>query len=423
MHRALTELHPSPIPPDPALPSGLGCADGAGLGERRAALEAWTSGHAGQLQAFDAPLLRLRELELCEAELPPIVGGVRRARLIGSDAATATWAGWTEPSGERAVVRILHPRWRKDPVIRRRIELGVRLATGIPGLVAMRFAADDEHPHVRYAVQGLPLVELLPAEAPPEPLPLARWLASSLLALQGLHRRGLRAGRVDPELLLLGERRAVLLWLDPLELPAAPLAEDLRQLAATLLQLDPGALHPVGQLLQPWLDCPPEGCGEAVELFKQALADELAAARHALQLRGRATGRGTRAAQLHRACLALARCVSPPPARCCLRADADRSLHLLVSDGRTVRGGVSARVPPAELPLLYSPERGLDAGAARALLRAWARREDGDEAARRDAQSRWEGCDEAGGALARWLSAASRLRCAQLLLAHRLRRA
>jgi hypothetical protein len=80
-------------------------------------------------------------------------------------------------------------------------------------------------------------------------------------------------------------------------------------------------------------------------------------------------------------------------------------------------------VPPAALPTLYQPGKGLDLAATRVVLRAWARRAGGDESLRAQAQGSWEGSDEDGASLVRWLAAAARLRRAQLMLAQRLRRA
>ncbi len=161
---------------------------------------------------------------------------------------------------------------------------------------------------------------------------------------------------------------------------------------------------------------------EASSLLRRALADHLVAARHALAMRGRSAGRGERAVQLYAIARQLLRVTPPPVGRCCLRAGHDRVLYLVESDGQSVRGGAAAGVPPFGLMPLFTPNKGLDAPATRAMLRAWARREDGDLELRASAQERWEGSEEAGQALVRWLSAASRLRREQLMLAVRLRR-
>ena len=42
----------------------------------------------------DARLFALRELELAHQALPPAIDGVRRVRLLATDAISTTWEGW-----------------------------------------------------------------------------------------------------------------------------------------------------------------------------------------------------------------------------------------------------------------------------------------------------------------------------------------
>ncbi len=389
--------------------------------EQRAAVEALADGHPERLQALDPPLLWLRAVERAEEGLPRVVEGLRRDRLMAHDAWTSTWHGWWEDSGEQGAVRCLRPEWQRDPILLRRIERGIRAATGLRGLAPMRFQAHGGCPHVAYRLAGVPLASLLPAEDPPDLQLLIRWLGTGLETLQAMQRRGLAMRTLGSQQILLSDQRATLVWLDPLAGEACPRA-DISQLAACLLMLDPGALHPLTQLMEPWATEPPASAEEASSLLRRALADHLAASRHRLAMRGRSADRGARAARLYTAARALQEALPPPDGRCVLRAGYDRVLYLVQSEGGIVRGGAAAGVPPHGLLPLYSPRRGLDAPAARAMLRAWALREDGDAELRAATQERWGGSDELGASLTRWLTIASQLRRAQLTLSYRLRR-
>jgi hypothetical protein len=388
--------------------------------EQRVALEALGEREPAWLQVIDPHLLHLRETETAADELPAVVGGLQRAHLLSYDRVSTTWLGWRD-DGQRGAVRCLRPRWRRDAVIHRRIEQGVRLAANIRGLAPMAFRPHDGWPHVAYRIPGLPIAELLPCEDPPDPLGLGRWLGTALETLVGMHRRGLSLGAQGTGQIILAPHRAFLLWLDPIGAPCPTPRDDLIQLATGLLALDPEGLHPTTQLLQPWSLSPPASAEEASALLRRALADHLVAARHRLVLRSRSADRGERVARLVRAARHLQDLCPPPAGRCCLRAGHDRVLYLVESDGRSVRGGAAAGVPPFGLMPLFTPGKGLDAAATRTLLRAWSQRAQGDVELRLSAQQRWEGSDRVGAALTRWLSAASRLRRAQLLLAYALR--
>ncbi|MFH1468144.1 MAG: hypothetical protein ABIO70_27405 [Pseudomonadota bacterium] len=423
MQPDLRDGHAPAIPPGLAdLLSAAGCPPGAPPAAQRAALEDHTAAHPEDLQALDPTLLRLRALELADGELPVVVGEVRRHTLLAADEVSTTWLGWHVVSGARAALRCLRPAWRREPVVLRRVERGLRLSATVPGLAPALFAPHDPWPHVRWLLPGTPLADLLPAEDPPAMVPFARWLASALETLAALHARGLRFGALDPTRVLLADHRAFLLWLDPFDLGPGDPRADLAALTASLRALDPAGLHPLTQLTQPWIAGGPATAAEAARMVQRALADELLAARHRLMLLSRNTARGERAARLYQAVLALGRTLPPPAGRSCLHAGQDRALVLVQSDGCCVRGGRTASLT-ATLPLLYAPERGLDAAATRAVLRAGALAHDGDEALRAEVQARWPGDEAGGAALSRWLAAASRLRAAQLLLAYRLRRA
>jgi hypothetical protein len=422
MTRVLFDHYGEPIPRGlHDLLAEAGCSPDSSVNEQRAALEALAEAHPERLHALDAPLLWLHLGACADRGLARVVGGLRRERLLGHDRYTSTWLGWWEQDGQRGAVRCLRPPWHRDPVLLRRLERGVRAATGLRGLAPMQLHPHGEQPHVAYRLDGVPLADLLPAEDPPDLQDPIRWLGTGLQTLRAMQERGLRMGTLAPRQILLGPKRAGLVYLDPLDHDPDPMG-DISQLVACLLLLDPEGLHPLTPLMEPWVTTAPASAREASELLRRALADHLLAARHRIAMRGRSADRGTRAAGLYAAAKGLQASLPPPPGRCVLRAGHDRVLSLIESDGSTIRGGAAAGVPPFGMLPLYTPRKGLDAAGARTLLRAWAKRQDGDEELRANAQERWGGSDEAGDALTRWLGAASKLRRAQLMLAHRLRR-
>jgi len=86
------------------------------------------------------------------------------------------------------------------------------------------------------------------------------------------------------------------------------------------------------------------------------------------------------------------------------------------SDGTLLRGGTREEGTTLALPIVWSPEQGLDPVASRILVRAWS-------ASRGDAKGQAERAHQALGASAiepklfvRWLRAARQLRSARLLL-------
>jgi len=389
-------------------------------GDDRAALETLADREPTRLQALDPILLLLRDRETCGEGLPAVVGEVRRAALMDADAISTTWRGWNVRTGAPEAVRCPKPAVLRDPVWGRRLERGAALAARIPGLAPLAWRPHGEWPHVHASLPGVPLDDLLPAEDPPDAVQLVRWSLLALDHLGALHERGLVHGSLGARHLLVAPSDLVLAWFDPVtEAPGTP-AGDLAGLARALAALDPESAHPLVQAVAPWIEAPPASVPDALGLVRAALSETLLAERHRLAARARRGARDGRTARLHRAATYLARALPPPVGRCCLSAASDGSLVVVESDGRVVRGGAAAGVPPRGLPVVHAPDRGLDAPLARRLLRAWARRDEGDPALRARAQAAWGGDDATGEALARWLSARSRLRRAVLLLDHRL---
>lgn len=377
-------------------------------------MEAWAEQDPASHQALDATLLLLRDRETCAEGLPAVVGEVRRSTLMDADAVSTTWRGWNVRTGAPEAVRCLRPAHRRDPVWGRRLERGVALAGRIPGLAPLAWCPHGEWPHVHASLPGVSLEDLLPAEDPPEGIQVARWVLLALERLGALHDRGLVHGSLAARHLLLQRTGLALAWFDPVaEVPGAP-SDDLAALGRIVAALD--AAHPVIQAVSPWAEAPPASVADAWRLVRGALAECLITERHRLAARARRGARGDRAARLRLAATRLARALPPPSGRCCLHAGPDGHLVLVESDGHSVRGGPAAGVPPGDLAVVYHPDQGLDAPHARLLLRAWARRDQGDPDLRARAQGEWKADDAVGEALARWLSARSRLRQAVLLL-------
>ncbi len=393
-----------------------GVAPDAPLPTQRAALESLCAQQPERLQQLDPILLKLRDLETLDEGLPRILGSVRRVGLLACDPITVSWWGWNATSGAREAVRCLRPRWRKDPVWHRRLQRGVRIASALRGLAPLRWRPHDAWPHVHCGLPGVPLADLLPAQDPPDATDLTWWAALALQQLAQLHRAGLTHGSIDGQHLLLQPGGLALVWLDVLRSVPSSTQADVSDLARCLGALDHKQQHPLTQLMAPWGENPPATATDGLALLRRVLADLLMEERHRIVLRVRFRGRQQRRAHLLRTTRALSRALPPPSGHCCLRAALDGSLFLLKSDGCGVWCGTAAGLPAQHMLSLYTPKLGLKAQSARIMLRAWARREDGDEERRARVQRQLGGSDALAAALTRWLSAQSRLRVLMLLL-------
>ncbi len=388
--------------------------DRAGLAaEREAALAA----------GDDARLLALRELELAGRALDPVIAGVRRDRLVAHDALATTWEGWELDGGRRVLLRVIRPRWRRDPVMRRRFLARLRPpAVRHPHLALPAVVGEaGGWLHLRVALRGLPLGELAALGEPPGTEELARLLGAGLAALDALHRAGFVLGGDPGRLLCADPERPALAWLDPFDPGGGP-ADDLRALARAVAALDPEGEDPLGLLAASWAEDPPPSARDAGAVLRGALAGLLAAERHRLVRQRRRRGRQDRAARLARAVRRLERALPPPPGRFCLRAGRDAVLVVVHSDGQVVRGGATADPRTRHLPRAWSAEAGLEPAPTRFLLRAWAGRAEGDEARRRRVQAELGARDAEAEALMRWLSGMARLRRARKLVEFRARR-
>lgn len=371
------------------------------------------------LAPADIVLRYLDGLERASHGLPPLAGGVRPCWLLDRDPISTTWWGWNVHTGGHQMIRHLHPSLVRIPLWHRRLERGSRAVQGIGGLVHGTWHGSSPHPHARAPLPGPCLAMLLPVEDPPGIRFLFRAAAELLATLGRLHHRGLHHGDLNVRHLVLARERLRLVWTDPVHERPPGAERDISGLASALLQLDPEHRHPLTAVLRPWERDPPGSVADALYLVRRAMSDHLLGERHVLLRQARRRGRRVREARLYRAVLRLSRSLPPPEGRCCLRADSDGDLALIQSDGQGVRGGTCVSFPPGELPVLLEPDGRLNALRTRPLLRAWARRELGDPALRRDIQERWGGSDACGHALTRWLAAQSRLRTLRFLLERR----
>ncbi len=360
----------------------------------------------------DRTLLDRRDLDLVDAELPRVIDGVRRSRLLARDAVSTTWEGFSLELGSRHWLRCLRPRWRDDAALHRRLS-----AEGVAGLAPTpTWHGDGDWPHLRWVRPGVPLSELTPVEDEVPQATRVRVLARGLDALDRLHRAGAVVGEPLEHVIAFGSDGPRVLWRDPFEAEGTP-EGDMRSLAAAVLALAPHAEDPVSAMVRGWVDHPPLAARDGQALLRQAMAASLLRRRHALALLARNAQRRSRVGRLARAVRALESALPPPTLRCCVRAEHFAGLTVVHATPDRVLAGVVDE-PRAELDrVLWTPEAGLDPVLNRQILRAWNRRAGGAEPRRAESQAVLGVDDAATQVLMRWLSAMARLRSARMLLA------
>ena len=356
----------------------------------------------------DARLFALRELELAHQALPPAIDGVRRVRLLATDAISTTWEGWNLDGGERVFLRCLRPRWKADPVMTRRMS---RDATG-----DVSWHPDGDWPHLRAVAHGGLLIDRFPIEDVPSAAQLARTLGYGLRALAELHARGEAHPGPLAAFMVEREHRLQIPYLGRFDSDQTP-SDNLRDLAETIYALDPVGSSPVAQLAEEWMVDPPPTAADGVRLLTQCLGGALLAERHRLSVAGRSTARMDRSTRLARAIRRLASLTTPPPGKFCLKAGQDGVLVIAESDGEVVRGGAATDVSEGRfLPIIYTQSQGLDAQSARFLMRSWAMRASGDVEVQAAHNADLGTTEDAASQLVRWLSAMARVRSASLIL-------
>ena len=383
---------------------------------KRRIIEDAVESNPSRIQELDEALWRVRAQEQAEEGVPVTVGELKRTRLIESDRISTTWDSWELATGKRHALRVLRPVFRKDPVWRRRLARGIRLAREVEGIIAVNAETDGEWPTLSVPINGLTLADLLPAEDYPDSQQLAAFLIGGLKGLHGLYAKGLHHGHLDPHKLVLTPKGVQLAWLDPFLETRGSVQKDLSNLGAAVAQLDPTVSDPIGAVAHSWADEPPPNLEMAQDLLLRSMGTRLAENRYHLLMRSRYINARSGEARLLRAVRALKSSLAPPKATVCLRAGKDSVLVVAECDGKNVHGGGLAALPMRHLPEIWSSERGLDASASRMLLRSFATRRSGDEARRAEIQKELGGTDVQADQLCRWLSAQARLRAATKLL-------
>jgi len=389
-----------PLPPDPHT-----------LTEAREAAE-----HEGD----DALLHGLRQLEIAHGALPPVIDGARRSRLLHTDAISTTWEAWSTIGGQRLYLRCLRSQWKDDPVMRRRMAAAVGQQAPSATVGGISWHPEGDWPHLRAVAEGALVVDRFPVEDAPITGRMAWLLGGGLQSLAGLHEQGLTQGAHIAPFLLERPGGTTLVWMDLFDSAGTPQA-DIAALSQLIADLDPDGIDPVGRLAREWAEAPPPTAADAVRILVRQLGTELLTARHRLAIAGRKMHQQDRATRLAGMVRRLGSSLAPPVGHFCLKSTSDGIQVLAESDGETVRGGAAAGDAGRFLPVVYSPDQGLDAQAARFLLRGWATRDSGDALAREVAQATLEASDGQAARLMRWLSCMARLRSARLLLelAHR----
>lgn len=365
----------------------------------------------------DLQLLAARELELAHDALPPVIDGARRSRLLHTDPIATTWEAWDTAGGHRMFLRCLRRNWRDDPVMLRRMvkTIGEMPHQHSGGISQVSWHPDGDWPHLRVVVDGALLADRFPVQDAPVTARMARILAGGLQSLAHIHDHGRSHGGPMTHFLVEGRTGAEVVWMDTFGAACSP-SDDIADLASTVAELDPAGTDPVAELAREWVDDPPPTAADGIAVLLRVLGSHLLAARHRLAVAGRMAHKHDRATRLAIMVRRLTQAVPPPQAKVCLRATTDGVRVLAESDGITVRGGAAVDDGGRFLNLVFDPDQGLDAQAARYLLRAWATRETGDTDARMAAQVAIGATDDQADALVRWLSGMARLRAARMLL-------
>lgn len=382
----------------------------------RESAEAAMAATPARAQGLDGLLVALRDLELAEEGHLPGGRGLARGRAVAQDLVSVTLEAW-DHEGRRGALRLPRPALAADPVTRRRLALRP-LGTPDAAILTFETRFDEDGEARPWAALGGPsLGELLPVEDWPEPRLIAACLVAGLRGLAALQHAGLGHGALGPEHLIFTLDGVRLAWLDPV-LPTPPRPEDdLAALGRAVGALDPEGHDPLGALAWGLAESPPPNIGLAVELLRRGMSQSLLERRHELAMHARAQGRRHRHAQALHLSRRLSLSLPPPAGVYCLKAERDAVMVLADATAAQLRGGPATAWPTRFLPVLWSPEHGLDAGAARSLVRAWTTRARGDEARRLTQQAELGTTDEGAAGLVRWLQLQLSLRTERMLMA------
>ena len=339
----------------------------------------------------DSELLELRELEVAASDLPTVIDGVRRTRLLLADGLATTWEGWDIQTGQRVLIRCARPRWRTDSVMLRRLSVGADLKSS-ETLIAPTWHPDGDWPHLRAVVPHALLNDYLPVEDPADPLTLAKIMAGGLVALAAAHKKGVMFGPSLPSLLVVDGPTGMLINMDSFACKTDE-AGDIVELAKAIIALDPAGDHPITTMAAGWTVVPPPTATDGLTLLYKTMGQTL-----------------------------LSTAMAPPKGTACVKVSNNGVSTLIHSDGQSIFGGQSQNLDTTALNEVYSHSSGLNASASRALLRAWALKDSGDETKRISVNQQLstiseDNNDDLAANFVRWLSAMNRLRAAKLLIA------
>lgn len=343
-----------------------------------------------------------------EAATADVVGGVRRERLVRWDAHSAVWVG-AGPGGAPAMVRALRPLAAADPAWHRAQRREARALAGVVEVEVVE--GGDGGPVLRTPLLGRPLSECRIARGD-----LARPLLTGLGALARWERAGLGLPPLAPEELRLhpGGAAVVCLW------PVSGTTQPALSALATLLlraagdrgedEADRSDVRDLaGEALLPRLRALAEHdstAADAGRLAREALAEGLAARRHALAAAWREVSHRSRSVRLLDAVIRLQAALPPPAGRGPVGTDVDGEVIGVTSDGAEIRSGRWGDADAAdEAALVYGPEAGFRPVEARRLLRV-----------RAVSPPPGPGPADETEAICRWIAAGLQLRTVRMLL-------
>lgn len=335
-----------------------------------------------------------------DAGLDPVIGDLRRGRLVRWDAWSTTWEATSTTSGQPHLLRILRPVWHADPWRIRALQRDARaLRPALPSV----FVLSDSPPAIAAPCPG-PAATLPPSAPPPSAQAWLRMVLDTYHHLQRWERSGLGFPLLSPAEIRDDGTALRLCCLTPTaDHHAAPA---IRHLAAVLLAFwQDGPDDAVVGALQGLAHHPPHRVAVATDVLRRALAERLASHRHQVARRARTASRALSRARLIHAVERLSELGLPPTGRARVGTSLDGKPLLLHSDRQRVTWGPEGQAET----VVESGE--VDA----ALVRKVVRHFDAAPISARSAEAL--GADaELGPRLVRWLIAAQELRTLRLLL-------
>ena len=341
-------------------------------------------------RAVSRALLLVADRSVIEGSTDPVLGGVRVDRLLRWDAWSMVWLGTSVSTGAPALVRALRTELARDPVFGRHL---VREGRALSGLLAVE--VDEVTPSLRVELSGLPA-------SPRRGDAIARPLLTGLDALARWERAGLGLPELGADELRIGDDgRMTIACLWP---TGGAVTDGVRSLAATLV--DPADDSALAATVRAIGAHPPTAVEHVVRVVRDALAEDLAARRHALAGRWRETWQRSRELRLRDVVDRLYRAVPPPEGRGAVGVDLDGRITVVEGEPARIRWGADR-----EGETVFDAAAGFRPPVARRLLRARA-----VSPPNPTLDARVSGDPAVTDAICRWVAAGLKLRTVQLLL-------